>query len=109
MVYHNATLEYALNNVTLWLFDDNGAEVPFAGDTTFTIQRVDSPSISYTVGIAESEGNKVVFTVVPPSYLKSEGDSLYDFDNPCYNHIFSVKSPTAGVYISGKMNLLEVA
>ena len=107
LVQYNATLEYAPNIIQFWYYGDEGEELAFDADTSFSIQRIDNASNVYTIG-GTVEGNKVTFTVDPPSSLQGAGDSLYDYDHPDYNHIYSVRS-SSQVYISGKLNLVEVA
>lgn len=106
-VYHNITLEYAPNVLEFWLYDDAGGEIPFDGNTTFSMERVDGTSSVYSVA-GSVAGNKVTFSVNPPAYLKATGDTLYDFDDPSYDHIFTIRS-SQRVYINGKANLVEVA
>ena len=107
LVQYNATLEYATNTLEFWYYGDEGEELTFDSDTSFSIQRIDDVDNIYTVE-GTVEGNKITFTVNPPNTLQGEGDSLYDYDHPDYNHIYSVRSASQ-VYISGKLNLVEVA
>jgi len=107
LVQYNATLEYATNTLEFWYYGDEGEELAFDAGTSFSIQRIDNTSNVYTV-VGTIDGNKVTFIVDPPSSLQGPDDSLYDYDHPEYNHIYSVRSASQ-VYISGKLNLVEVA
>ena len=110
---YNATLEYATNTLQFWNVDDAGAPTAFAVDTVFSIERMDNNTAtqSWNQSVNSDAAAGFVEFVVTPSkgILWSAGDTLYDMNDPVYEHIWSLKSPSTNVYVSGYMNLIEVA
>lgn len=104
---YNFTLEYATNTLEFWMYDDNDVEIPFESGVVFSVSRMDDPTKTYSAG-GVSSGNHATFIVTPSkATLYKSGDDLYSYDEPVYEHIFSVRSPN-NVYISGKLNLVQV-
>ena len=57
---------------------------------------------------ATPSGNYVLFNINPnKAILSKEGDCLYSYDEPVFEHIYSVRSAST-VYISGNVNMLQV-
>ena len=104
---HNASLEYAPNKVEFWMYDEDNVPIDFDGVLTYSISRIDDDTKTYST-TATPVGNYVVFNINPTkAVLSVPGDCLYSYDEPVYEHIFSVRSATT-VYISGKLNMLQV-
>ncbi len=104
---YNASLEYAPNKVEFWMYGDNDEPINFDGLLTYSISRIDDPTKTYSTTALPS-ANYVVFSVNPnKDMLSKEGDCLYSYDEPIYEHIYSVRSNNT-VYISGKLNMLQV-
>lgn len=111
---YNATLEYATNTLEFWLLDDAGDAQAFDVGTTLNIERKDDNSKKNVFTcVLDSAGEAVDYhatVVVTPSeaILRKEDDNTHGYDKPAYLHIWSLKSPD-NVYITGEMNLVEVA
>ena len=106
---YNATLEYATNTIEFWLYDDANAPVSFNANTKLSIERLDDSSM-FQEFVGSVSGNKVTFTVNPlESVLYKTGDDLYSYDDPKYEHIYSVKADGVETYLMGKLNLVKVA
>ena len=104
---YNASLEYAPNKVEFWMYGDNDEPINFDGMLTYSISRIDDPTKKYSVTATPSE-NYVMFNINPnKAILSKEGDCLYSYDEPVFEHIYSVRSAST-VYISGNVNMLQV-
>ena len=110
---YNATLEYATNTLQFWNVDDADAQLKFDADTIFSIERISNSAAtqSWNQSVNSDAAAGFVEFVVTPSKgtLWAAGDTLYDMNDPVYEHIWSLKSPSTNVYVSGYMNLIEVA
>ena len=105
--HYNATLEYAPNVLEFWMYDDDDVAINFDTPLTYSMSRIDNPTKTYSV-VGTVSGNYATFSVNPPkATLSASGDQLYSYDEPVYEHIYSVRSATK-VYISGKLNMVQV-
>ena len=105
--HYNAMLEYAPNVLEFWMYDDDDVAINFDSNLVYSITRIDDDTKTYSApGVVV--GNHATFSVNPTkAALHKTGDQLYSYDEPVYEHIYSVKSPTK-VYISGKLNMVQV-
>ena len=106
-VVYNATLEYAHNTLEFWMYDKDNKPIAFDNALVFHIGRLDGDETkTYSIeGVVD--GNHAKFFVKPTkAALYSEGDDLFSYSEPVYEHYFSVKSG-ANVYIVGKLNLVQ--
>lgn len=103
---YNSTLEYAPNVVEFWLNDEDDMPINFSEIVTFSIQRIDDDSATYSVqGVVVD--NHVKFNISPPKdTLSRPGDDLFSYDIPNYEHIYSVRSSDT-TYIIGKLNMVQ--
>ena len=105
-VIYNATLEYSPNKLEFWMYDKDETPINFDPGLKFTIGRIDDDSVKYEV-MGTTLANKAVFDINPTkSLLAREGDDLFSYDEPVYEHYFSVKSYD-NVYIVGKLNMVQ--
>lgn len=104
---YNAMLEYARNTLEFWMYDDNDVPINFDTPLTWSMSRMDDETKTYSVQ-GTVVGNHATFVVEPTkTNLYKAGDKLYSYDEPVYEHIFSVRSADK-VYISGKLNMVQV-
>ena len=104
---YNGMLEYAPNVLEFWMFDENDVAINFDSELRYSITRIDDSTKTYSV-LGVVSGNHVTFNVNPPKEtLYKAGDKLFSYDEPVYEHIYSVKSPNR-VYIGGKLNMIQV-
>lgn len=109
---YNATLEYATNRLEFWLTDDDGGAIAFPADTNFYIERLDNVNAAMSFNeVARNDANgHIVFDVTPTeSTLYVEGDTVYDYENVTFEHMYSVRAPGVDVFLSGLLNLVRVA
>lgn len=105
-VIYNATLEYAPNTLEFWMYDSDELPINFDSGVTFNIGRLDDAAVVYTVAGVVTD-NKVVFSVNPTkAALHKDSDDLFSYNEPAYEHFFSVKSGQ-NVYIVGKLNMVQ--
>lgn len=105
---YNATLEYSANQLEFWLKDDAGEPDTWDAGTHMYIERADGSGDSQTFTATVSGDYLSVNCTPSKNQLYQEGDTVYDYENVVYEHIWSLKSGS-NVYISGLMNLVEVA
>lgn len=106
LVNYNGTLEYGSNELEFRLFDDAGAPETFDGPIYFKVKRIDETAYEYSrTGVIT--GNIVKFDVNIPTSLRAAADNAHEFENPVYDHSFSVRS-AAKAYMSGLLNLVAV-
>lgn len=105
-VIYNATLEYSPNKLEFWMYDKDETPINFDPGLKFSIGRIDDNSVKYEV-IGTTLANKAVFDINPTkALLAKEGDDLFSYSEPVYEHYFSVKS-NSNVYIVGKLNMVQ--
>lgn len=111
----DTSLTYSVNVVEFWNLDTVGEPVEFAAGTAMYISRIDDPTKTITIHPAATDVGYVKFTVdltgTHKLILKKDTDSVYDYNSPVFDHIYSVKATGVGgnTYVYGKLNILEVA
>ena len=110
---YNATLGYANDTIEFWYVDDAGDPVAFEAGTTFSIKRIDDPTKVYewtgvSSGIDGIEFSITLGSAAVQSILRKDTDTTNEYSNVEYEHIYSVKSDST-VYLSGQLNLVEIA
>jgi hypothetical protein len=123
LIKFNTTLAYGNNILEFWNEDATGNPIPFDLGITLKIRRI-LPSeqnvtiiqnVTYgstTVGEGDAAvtvtNSYITLTVNIPTTTKQATDTPYDYDNPVFEHVWSLESPQR-TYIYGKLNLIETA
>lgn len=105
-VRYNGTLEYATNTLVFTRTDEIGRPLDFNSNITFSISRIDNENVIEEWN-GSVEGNVATIIVTPSNSLYKDGDKVYDYDNPTYEHVYSLKDGL-NVYMCGKLNLIKV-
>lgn len=103
-VKHNATLENKANIVEFWNLNELGEAVAFDENVNLYIAKLDGTNIFTSNGIASDTPNHIRINV----NLTGVVDVEPDYDDPVYNHMYSLRSPTQ-VYVYGKLNIVSIA